>query len=73
MNGAALSNTLKYALSGAVLVLAGILLRVYGGDTDLGPINLRVTANVLWILGGLELLASLGSLLFGKRITARRR
>ncbi|MHA6800394.1 hypothetical protein [Bounagaea algeriensis] len=59
----------KYILLGAALVLVGILLRVYGGDTDVGPVNLTTLGNVLWIVGGVEILVTLGSLLSPNRQT----
>ncbi len=59
----------KYILLGAALVTCGILLRVYGGDTDVGPINLTTVGNVLWIVGGVEILVTLASLFFSNRET----
>lgn len=52
-------DAIKYVLPGAVMVVAGIALRFLGGDTDIGPINLGATGNVLWILGAVELVAVL--------------
>lgn len=59
----------KYILLGATLAISGILLRNYGGDTDVGPINLTTLGNVLWIAGGVEVLVTLGYMLLPDRET----
>ncbi|MGW1680387.1 hypothetical protein [Saccharopolyspora sp. NPDC002376] len=57
-------STLKAIAAGVVMVVAGLLLRFYGGETEVGPFKLGTVGNVVAIIGGVEILIALSYVFF---------
>ena len=57
-------STLKAIAGGVVMVVIGILLRIYGGETEVGPFELGPVGNVVAIIGGVEILIALSYVFF---------
>lgn len=49
---------------GVVMLVAGILLRVLGGETEIGPFELRTVGNVVAVIGAVDLVIAFGGLVF---------
>jgi hypothetical protein len=65
-HGGFMSNA-KYIALGTVMLVAGIMLRVYGGETEFGPFELRTVGNVLAIIGGIEILFAIAAIFFPEK------
>ncbi len=55
---------MKTIAIGVVMLVAGILLRVLGGETEIGPFDLRTVGNVIAVIGAVDLVIALGGLVF---------
>ncbi|SFS65896.1 hypothetical protein [Saccharopolyspora flava] len=57
----------KHIAIGALMVVAGVLLRIYGGETEIGPFELRTVGNVIAIIGGIEAVIGVASIFFPEK------
>ncbi|GAA4884817.1 MULTISPECIES: hypothetical protein [Saccharopolyspora] len=58
-----MSNVKTIAI-GVVMVVVGLVLRFYGGDTEIGPFELQTVGNVVAIIGGVEIVVALAYVFF---------
>lgn len=61
-----MSNVTAIAV-GVVMLVVGLVLRFYGGATEVGPFELRTVGGAVAIIGGVEIVAAVAYAFFPGR------